>query len=119
MNLNPDAVLSRLSKYTIKLGDLNREFVKLNIDLAEKEKDYRVAKAQKELELRSGGYPATLITDLAKGDEKVALLMLARDLAKALVEAKRIEIYSVRDCISVEQSSLNWLKVEYNSGGNQ
>jgi molybdenum cofactor biosynthesis enzyme len=119
MNLNPDSVLNRLSKYTVKLGELNREFVKLSVDLANKEAEYRKAKAKKIMLLKNDGMSVTLIADLVKGDDSVAMLMLARDLAKALVEAKRIEIYSVRDCISVEQSSLNWLKVEYNSGGNQ
>ena len=76
---------------------------------AETEKVYRVALAKKILELREGGYPATLIGDIARGDETVANLKFERDSAQVvydnaqdalLVYRKQIEV--LRDQIERE-----------------
>lgn len=52
-------------------------------EAAQGEQAYRVELAKQELVLREQGYPATLIPDLARGDEKVAMLKLQRDIAEA------------------------------------
>ena len=56
-------------------------------DYAEKEKLYRIAKAKKILELKSNGYPITIIPDLAKGDEEVADLDLQHNIAEVVYKA--------------------------------
>lgn len=52
---------------------------------AEKEREYRVALRQEILKLRSENFPATLISDLARGN--VANLKFERDLAESLFKA--------------------------------
>jgi hypothetical protein len=119
MNLNPQETIEQIAKLGAELARANAEYVRQNNELAEAEAEYRIAKKKKILQLRADGMSVTLIPDLVKGDEEVAKLMLRRDLAKGLVDAQKYNINSIRDRISIGQSVLNWLKVEYNSGGNQ
>lgn len=56
-------------------------------DLGEKERAYRLALARKIVELRAGGNAATLAADLARGDEGVADLRYARDVADGVLKA--------------------------------
>lgn len=70
-------------------AQLVNEMAELRRRQAEAEREYRMAKAARVLELRSQGYPATLIPDLAKGDERISLLAFQRDCAEGLVDANR------------------------------
>ena len=79
---------------------------KNGIAYAEAERDYRIAKAKKILELKSQGFPTTLIPDLAKGDEVIADLDLKRNILEATYKANR-------DGISVKMLELSVLKVQY------
>lgn len=54
---------------------------------AEKERDYRIAKRQAILKLRSEGLPATLILDLAMGE--VADIKFQRDIAEERYNSAR------------------------------
>lgn len=65
------------------------EMAELRKNQALAEKEYRVAKAKKVLELRADGYPVSVVADLAKGDEHVAELAFKRDCAEGLVDANR------------------------------
>lgn len=51
------------------------------------ERAYRVELAKRMTELRADGQPATLIPDLAKGDERIASLKSERDLSRGLLDA--------------------------------
>lgn len=73
---------------------------------ASSEREYRIAKAKKILELKSKGVPATLILDLAKGDEDVSLLAMKRDIADVNYKANK-------DAIMVKMQELSILKVQY------
>lgn len=54
---------------------------------------YRIALAEKELELRcNGNMPASLVGDIARGDKAVALLYVKRECAEALYDSTREEI---------------------------
>jgi len=59
------------------------------------ERDYRVLKSQKILELKSQGYPVTIITDIVKGMPDVAELDLKRSIAEVTFKAniEAINIY--------------------------
>jgi hypothetical protein len=117
MNLNPEETIEHLQALGRELAEANAEYVRQHTELAKSEAEYRTAKAKKILLLKAEKYPATLITDLAKGDETVASLMLKRDLAKGLVDAQRYNIRSIQDRIMIGQSVLKWLGIEYNSSG--
>lgn len=79
------------------------------VNKAQAEHDYRVALAQKIWDLRSQGLPATLIHDLARGDEDVAMLKLKRDAAESeywtdqeSIQATKLKIRVVNDQIGRE-----------------
>ena len=79
-------------------------------DMSEKEQKYRVALAEKILELRDGGYPATLIGDLARGDKTVAKLKFERDCAEVIYDNAREAINTYKKNIDVlrEQIEREW-----------
>ena len=56
-------------------------------DLAEKERAYRVALARKIVEVHANGTAWTVSQDIARGDERVADLRYARDVAKGVLDA--------------------------------
>ena len=60
---------------------------KAYIDKAEAEESFRIALADRILELRNDGVPATVCSDIARGDRNVADLRKRRDIAEGLCEA--------------------------------
>lgn len=52
------------------------------IDLAQKEKEYKIALNKKALELRAEDMPVTLINQVIYGYDDIALLRLSRDTAQ-------------------------------------
>jgi len=87
------AASQRLSKSADALFELGRE-------KAQSERDYRLALSQEMLRLRADGMPATLITDLAKGN--VSDKLFDRDLAEARFKAG----IEAADAIKVQVSAL-------------
>ena len=72
--------IAEMNKCIKALGKLTR-------NAAESERVYRVGLAKEILILKDGGYPATLIPDLARGNVGVAKLKLDRDIAEGLERA--------------------------------
>ena len=73
---------------------------------ARAEREYRIAKAKKILELKNKGYAITLILDLTKGDEEISLLAMKRDIAEVTYKANK-------DALSVKMMELGILKTQY------
>jgi hypothetical protein len=80
-----------------KMEDALRQVRKRGQELAEKERVYRVAKAQKMMILKSEGYPATLIPDLVKGDEDIAQKKFDLDTADVLYRSAQeaVNVYKI------------------------
>lgn len=96
-------VWNELADCIKQLKEAIAEMPKKIIESALSEKNYRIAKAKKILELEKEGKAKTIITDLAKGDEQVADLCYKRDIAKdllkvafAFIEVKRSELSSLK-----------------------
>lgn len=77
---------------------------------AEAEHDYRVALAKKMWSLKASGLPATGMSDLARGDEDVALLKLRRDAAESDYWASQeaINVMKLRIRTVSEQIGREW-----------
>ncbi len=60
------------------------------------ERDYRVELAKEMLRLRAEGVPVTIISDLCRGNEKIADLKLDRDIAETLYESNMQFIYKTK-----------------------
>ena len=79
---------------------------------AEAEQTYRVALAKKMLELREGGYPATLVGDLARGDKEVAKLKFERDCSEVVYDNAKeaVNVYKRQIDVLREQIEREWSK---------
>ena len=77
---------------------------------AEAERAYRVALAEKILLLRDGGYPATLIGDLARGDREIARLKFDRDCSTVVYENAKeaVLVYKKQIDLLREQIEREW-----------
>lgn len=71
---------------------------------ANAERIYKVALARKILMLKQDGYAATLIHDLARGDEEIAELRFQRDIARELYDSAKESMKSLRTEASVLQT---------------
>ena len=79
-------------------------------ELAEAERAYRKALAERIIKLKSEGTPATVAKDLARGEKAVADLCFARDLAEGLRDAAAQSIWRhTADRRELEQF-LDWSK---------
>lgn len=79
-------------------------------DLAEKEKEYKIALNQKALQLRAEDMPVTLINQVIYGYEDIALLRLARDTAQVKYNANQefINVLKLEIRILEGQISREW-----------
>ena len=83
------------------------------IKWAEAERNYRLLKSQRILELNSKGYPKTLITDIVKGMEDVAELDFQRNVADVVYNANK-EAINVK---KLEKRTLeSEMELEYGKG---
>lgn len=86
-----------------RLNDGLKELRKANYDMkeagwafAQAERDYKIAKAKKILQLRAKGYPVTLCQDVTLGCDDVASLRFERDCAEVEYETSRELVWSLK-----------------------
>ena len=85
-----------LNKYR---SDLNKAITIIKVRGKAKaiaERDYRVELAKEILRLRAEGMPVTIISDLCRGNEKIAELKMNRDIAETLYESYMQFIYKTK-----------------------
>ncbi len=105
--MNIQGIVEKLNACTVALSKGNTELKTLGLMKAQTEKAYRVKLAEEISRLREEKYPATLIMELAKGNEQVAEFGLQRDIAEnsyytciSAIENLRIEIETIRSKLS-------------------
>lgn len=76
------------------------------VDLAEKEKEYKIALNKKALELRAEDMPVTLINQVIYGYDDIALLRLARDTAQVKYNANLEYINTIKLQIRILENQL-------------
>ena len=79
-----------------KLNDAIKELETRGVEKAKTEAEYRVALANKILEEQARGTPVTIMSDICRGDEKIARLRLERDIAETLYESCLQSIYACK-----------------------
>ena len=79
-------------------------------DLAQAERDYRVALQKEIIRLRTDNTSVTLTSDLARGNEEVAGLKYQRDLADVLYKSasEAINVYKLQVRLLEEQIKREW-----------
>ena len=99
-------------QHKIKLLDVALgELGKRGRDHAQAEKDYRIALAEKMITERESGKPATILSDICRGDKSIAMLKFQRDCMEVSYKAAQeaINIYKIQI-----KSLENQLDREYN-----
>lgn len=86
-------------------ANARKSYLEAAQEAAEKERDYRRARATKLAELRSDGVAWTAAIDLAKGDEDVSTLAFERDLAISKLKASLLR----HDELEGERASIRQL----------
>ncbi|MGM9925183.1 MAG: hypothetical protein ACI35R_13140 [Bacillus sp. (in: firmicutes)] len=97
-------IIAELRQTNKRLSESYKEMYKQATLHSHAERKYKTALHHKILELKSEGYPATLILELAKGDKEIADLRFERDLAKGLYDTAKEAIRSLRVIASVYQT---------------
>lgn len=77
---------------------------------AKAEYEYRVALAEEIAKLRSDGTPVSIVSDMARGDRRVAQLRLERDLKEVSFKAagEAIQVYKRQIMIKDAQIQREW-----------
>lgn len=77
---------------------------------AQAEHDYRIALAEKILEERDKGTPVTIISDVCRGDRKIAKAKFERDVARTLYETalEAINVYKLKIKVLENQVEREW-----------
>lgn len=91
-------LLTELNRMKDELHTSMKQLRKHGEELAEKEHDYQVIKAQTWLTLKENGCTSTELANTIKGQPRVADAMLERDIAKAMYEANQEHI----NCVKLE-----------------
>lgn len=83
------------------------ELAKNGYELAERERDYKIAINKKALELRANDTPVTLINQIIYGYEDIAKLRFERDTAEVKYNANQEYINTIKLNIRILESQLN------------
>ena len=88
------------------LDDAIHQLATNGIDLANKEKEYKIALNKKALELRAEDMPVTLINQVIYGYDDIALLRLARDTAQVKYNANLEYINTIKLQIRILENQM-------------
>ncbi|TES48065.1 hypothetical protein [Shouchella lehensis] len=102
------SVIQSMREVQQRLDNSSKTIFGLAKAKAESEKAYKIALRQEILTLKAAGHPATLILELAKGNEKIASLRLDRDIARETYKAGLDAMNNLRTEASLLQSILRW-----------
>lgn len=110
--MNPQELFERLEQCLSALSKGNIQLKQLALKKDNTERDYKIALRKEMLKLQLEGYKATLINDLARGEETVAKLRLERDIAKDSYFVCLNAIENIRLEIECIRSRITWERVE-------
>ena len=103
-------LLNELQDKRKLLNQALAECVKRGTKLAQAEKEYKAANAKFILAERAKGTAATLIKDLAMGDDDIVILRLERDIASVYYENAKeaVNVYKLEARLIEEQIAREW-----------
>ncbi len=110
--MNPQELFNKLDQCIAALGRGNTQLKQLALKKSDTQNKYMVALRKEMLRLQLEGFKATLINDLARGEETVAKLRLERDIAKDSYFVCLNAIDNLRLEIECIRSRITWERVE-------
>jgi hypothetical protein len=100
-------LVCELSKLREELSKGITELKKRGKAKAETEKEYRIALAKEMLTQRDNNIPVTILSDLCRGKQEIALLKCFRDIAESDYECAMQFIYSVKLNLGIVENQIN------------
>ena len=104
--------LELLEKSKKTLDSLTIELRKRGYVKAMAEREYRMALAKKEIELRGNNYPANLVYDMARGDKVVVelrhkkqVLEIEYEVCKDRLRNERAQIEALRSMLAFDRAN--------------
>ncbi len=104
--------LELLEKSKKTLDSLTIELRKRGYAKAMAEREYRMALAKKEIELRGNNYPANLVYDMARGDKVVVelrhkkqVLEIEYEVCKDRLRNERAQIEALRSMLAFDRAN--------------
>jgi len=107
-------LVNEMSSKVSLLDTAIRELGKRGQAYAEAEKQYKIALAQQILTEREKGVPVTIISDICRGNPKIAKLRFERDVAEVTYKSAMEAINSYKLQIRILDSQI---EREWHSGG--
>lgn len=106
--------LNNLNDLCLKLTQAIKLMARYGKELAEAEKNYKIALRQEALKLRSGDMAVTLIDKVVYGTPEVADKRFKRDTAEAMYKTaqENINVLKVQIRVLENQIKLDWSKNE-------
>ena len=102
-----------IDKKQQELDSKVEEIKRCGMEFAIAKRDYAIALRKEILKLRAEGYPTTIITDIARGNEEVAELRLKKDVAESIYKScieselvKKIELNILRTYYEREYANI-------------
>lgn len=113
LDMQPNEVVDKLNLANLALQNGNQELKKLSVEMAEAKRIYAIALNKEILKLRADRVPVTVILQIAKGEETVANLRFAKDVAESSYFVCRDIIDNLKAEIETLRSLLSYMKLEY------
>ena len=94
-------LLKELNSYRSDLDSAITIIRERKIEKARAEREYRVELAKEITRLRADGIPVTIISDLCRGNERIAKLREDKDIAEGMYESNMQFIYRTKINIDI------------------
>lgn len=99
----------------LEIGEENRNAIEhmrqAGRDAASKDREFKMLRATKELELRAQGHPAGMVKDLAEGDEQVSLARFKAQCAESDQMADKELIQNNKKIMDTLKSQMEFERV--------
>tara|TARA_Y100000310_G_scaffold204575_1_gene204804 strand:+ start:440 stop:790 length:351 start_codon:yes stop_codon:yes gene_type:complete len=105
---NPQAVVEGIQKTVMKLATKSNDYPELLTNAAEAEREYKILRRQKAVELQFDGEKATMITILCEGNKAVACAKFEWAKHEAIAKGCKESIASMTTAIVALESILAW-----------
>ena len=115
--MTPNQIINGMRQKNTDLQAKTTELLDLAEKKAQTERAYLIARAETTLRLKGEGFQVTLIPSLVKGDKVVANLKYEADIAEAVWDSCKKQIYAINTAIDTYRSILSFNKEEYRQSG--
>ena len=116
LDMTANEVVEKMDMAQFNLEQLNEDLKTYSIEVAESNKRYSIALSEEILRLKAERCQATLIQNIAKGNERVATLKFNCDIAESKYTSCRNALENLKCEIDMLRSLLSFIKEDLKRG---